>query len=343
MKHIVFYSGGLGSWATAKRVIDRYGKEDVICLFTDTLIEDDDLYRFLLETTQEMYGVEQTDLIERTKHIPETSHETMEDRKLFLKQLSEDTNKRNPNFIWINDGRDPWDVFKDVRFLGNSRLANCSHELKQKMSQKWIKENFTSEECTLYLGIDWTEEHRVKAPKKNWAPYRVEFPMCEEPLWTKIDMAKLLEQTEIERPKLYEQGFSHNNCGGFCVRAGQGHFAQLWEVKPRLYMYHEEREQEMRHFLGRDVSILSKTKTIDEWVEPKKYDRETLEKDSELYDQFEKGMLEAEAEEVVIPGYYRKRSTKMPFTLKELRHELERGGEQVDMFDIGGCGCFVDF
>mgnify|MGYP006976781567 CR=1 FL=1 len=25
MKHIVFYSGGIGSWATAKRVIQRLG------------------------------------------------------------------------------------------------------------------------------------------------------------------------------------------------------------------------------------------------------------------------------------------------------------------------------
>ena len=67
MKHIIFFSGGLGSWATAKRVIDRYGSENVLCLFTDTLIEDADLYRFLLETTSEMYNISQDDLIDRTK------------------------------------------------------------------------------------------------------------------------------------------------------------------------------------------------------------------------------------------------------------------------------------
>ena len=295
MKHIVFYSGGLGSWATAKRVVERHGAENVLCLFTDTLIEDADLYRFLLETTQELYGIDQSDLIERTKDIPETSHETMEDRKEYLKQLSEDANERTPNFVWLNDGRDPWDVFKDVRFLGNSRLANCSHELKQKMSAKWIKDNFTPDECTLYLGIDWTEEHRTKAPRKNWAPYQVEYPMCEEPYWTKIDVAKELEQTGIKRPTLYEQGFSHNNCGGFCVRAGQGHFANLWQTKPKLYRYHEEKEQEMQDFLNRPVTILKRTRN----------------------------------------------GEKQNLSLRQLRKELEQGGEQVDMFDIGGCGCFV--
>lgn len=47
MKHIVNYSGGVGSWAVAKRVIARHGAENTTLLFTDTLIEDSDLYRFL--------------------------------------------------------------------------------------------------------------------------------------------------------------------------------------------------------------------------------------------------------------------------------------------------------
>jgi len=54
MKHIVFYSGGIGSYFTAKRVIEKYGKEDVILLFTDTKIEDDDLYRFIQETSNKL-------------------------------------------------------------------------------------------------------------------------------------------------------------------------------------------------------------------------------------------------------------------------------------------------
>lgn len=48
MKHIVLYSGGLGSYFTAKRLIERgIPKEDIVLLFTDTKIEDIDLYRFL--------------------------------------------------------------------------------------------------------------------------------------------------------------------------------------------------------------------------------------------------------------------------------------------------------
>ena len=172
MKHIVFYSGGIGSWMTAKRVVQEHGKENTILLFTDTLIEDEDLYRFIDETVKEM-GAE---------------------------------------YVRIADGRTPFEVYRDVRFLGNSRLAPCSHKLKQEVSRKWIEEKFKPEECTLYLGIDWTEQHRTKAPVKNWAPYKVEFPMCKEPYLSKDEMLKELKKLGIEIPKLYKLGFSHNNC-----------------------------------------------------------------------------------------------------------------------------------
>lgn len=42
---LVLFSGGIGSWAAAHRTIAR--GYDVELLFTDTRIEDEDLYRFL--------------------------------------------------------------------------------------------------------------------------------------------------------------------------------------------------------------------------------------------------------------------------------------------------------
>jgi hypothetical protein len=296
MKHVAFTSGGTGSWMTTKRVVMKYGAENVISLFTDTFIEDEDLYRFLIETAQDTYEIDMRDLIEVTNHIPPTSHETMAARKAFLTDLAAKVMERAPNFVWLNCGKDPWEIFRDVRFLGNSRLAQCSHKIKQELSRKYIEANFKPDEVVLYLGIDWTEEHRTKAPVKNWAPYRVEFPMCEEPLLTKIDAIKALEAAGIETPRLYGMNFAHNNCGGFCVRAGQGHFVNLLEKNPELYRYHEEKEQEMRDYLGKDVAMLRRTRN----------------------------------------------KVKIPLTLRMLREEVEADKtEQIDMFDIGGCGCFI--
>ncbi|WP_017754077.1 adenine nucleotide alpha hydrolase family protein [Calidifontibacillus oryziterrae] len=256
MKHIIFYSGGIGSWATAKRVIEKYGKEDVILLFTDTLIEDEDLYRFIEETVSDL-GVE---------------------------------------FVRVADGRNPFEVFKDVRYLGNSRVAPCSHKLKQDTAKKWITKRFNPDECILYLGIDWTEEHRIKAPTENWKPYTVRFPMCEEPYVTKDELLSELEILGIEIPRLYKLGFAHNNCGGFCCRAGQGHFANLLEKLPERFAYYEVIEEELRQFLGSNVAIMKKTKN----------------------------------------------KVTFPYTLRQLREDIE-AQKPVDMTDVGGCGCMVDF
>lgn len=334
MKHISFYSGGVGSWAMTKRVIAQQGLENVIMLFTDTLIEDKDLYRVLLETTQEITGIDQTDLIALAEGIPDVGHETMEKRKEYLIELAQLTSNRNPHFVWIADGRDPWGVFKDAKWIGNSRTAQCSHKLKQEMASKWIKKHFnsevpakvntskkkfkdwslekikkwedkarkaweknTNEKCVLYLGIDWSEDHRRIAPTENWHPYRVEFPMCDEPYIDKNEMLGELNHAGIRTPRLYVQNFAHNNCGGFCVRAGQGHFINLLQQFPALYKYHEDKEQEMRIYLDKDVSILRRQKNkIKEYI-----------------------------------------------TLKQLREEFESNDmEDIDMEDIGGCGCFVE-
>ncbi|MDQ0154932.1 phosphoadenosine phosphosulfate reductase family protein [Robertmurraya andreesenii] len=258
-KHIVFYSGGIGSWATAKRVIKAYGKENVILMFTDTLVEDEDLYRFIDETVAEM-GVE---------------------------------------FVKIADGRTPFDVYFDDKYLGNSRYAPCSKRLKQEAARNWIDENYSPDECILYLGIDWTEEHRTLAPRKNWAPYRVEFPLCEEPLLSKEEMLAELNLIGIETPRLYKLGFSHNNCGGFCCRAGHGHFANLLSQMPDRFAQYEALEQEFRDRTGKDVSMMKKERKV---------------------------------------GGVRR---SFPYTLRQLREDIE-AKQEIDMTDIGGCGCFVD-
>lgn len=67
----------------------------------------------------------------------------------------------------------------------------------------------------------------------------------------------------IDPPRLYKLGFHHNNCGGFCIKAGQAHFAHLLKVMPERYAEHEAQEDAMRLRLG-DVSIMKdrRNKTV---------------------------------------------------------------------------------
>ena len=91
-------------------------------------------------------------------------------------------------------------------------------------------------------------------------------------------LSKLEKEEGIKVPELYKLGFAHNNCGGFCFRAGIGHFKHLLETKPDLYKFHEDKEQELREYLGRDdISILRRTKNRQKYNITLKKLREELE------------------------------------------------------------------
>jgi len=72
-------------------------------------------------------------------------------------------------------------------------------------------------------------------------------------------MIKWAQSEGLATPRLYDLGFSHNNCGGGCVRAGQGQFKHLLDVMPKRFAIWEEKEAEMAEFLGKPVSILKET------------------------------------------------------------------------------------
>ena len=213
---IVFYSGGALSWAAAMRTIERHGRDGLRVVFTDTSIEDPDLYRFLDDSERQL-GVD---------------------------------------IIRLKDGRTPWDVYRDKRMIGNSRMDPCSAELKRKPAQRWLKKNAPG--ATLVFGIDWTEMHRIEGLRKRYGEqgHNVEAPMCDAPWMTKDDVMRWMRAEGLDPPELYRRGFAHNNCGGFCCRAGQAHFAHLLRELPERYAEHEKAEHDLRNYLGKDVSLL---------------------------------------------------------------------------------------
>lgn len=224
MKHVVMFSSGAGSWAAARRVADEHGTENLFLVFSDVKGDNDH---------------------------PHTGEDA--DNYRFLKEAAADI---GGTLVWLNEGRDVWEVFHDDRFLGNSRLANCSKFLKQRPARQWLEENCAPEDTIVYVGIDWMETHRLPAIENNYKPYVAKAPLTEAPYISKDDVLADLRARGIEPPRMYGMGFAHANCGGFCVRAGQGHFKQLLQIMPDRYAYHEQKEQELREYLGKDVAIL---------------------------------------------------------------------------------------
>ena len=260
MRYVVQFSGGGGSWAAAKRVAERHGTDEMLLLFADVLIEDRDCYRFLVEGAADVFGVvKPADLLALVAALPEVQDD-LEGRKAQLAVIRETANALWPWMRWIAEGRTPQEVFKAERMLGNSRFDPCSKLLKRQLIDGWKTANCDPADTECVVGIDWTEKHRYDALAARWAAkasWRYVAPLCDPPFVTRGDVQQQMAAAGLEVPLLYRLGFSHNNCGGGCIKAGQGHWALLLRTMPERYAWWEQQEEDMRAYLGRDVSMMT--------------------------------------------------------------------------------------
>lgn len=238
IKHIVSFSGGMGSFAEAKAVCDTYGIENTRLVFADTLMEDEDLYRFMKETVA-FLGCE-------------------------LQVLA--------------DGRTPFQVFKDEKFMGNSRVDPCSKILKIDLLNKSFQAEFRPNEVEVHLGIDYSEQHRLVGVQTRMLPYVYRSLLVENGV---IVPKNYSERFGIKPPRLYSWGLGHNNCGGFCVKAGLGHYKALYTANKERYIQFEQEEQAVYDSIGKTFPFIAKTsKSVKEYITLKQYRERYLETDS---------------------------------------------------------------
>lgn len=206
MRYVVSLSGGKASAVAAERAIARYGRGAVDLFFADTSWEDEDLYRFLDDCLARWGG----DLIRHT------------------------------------DGRTPLQVFEDQHIIPTQRIAPCTFKLKIAPFRRWLTAQ--PKPLTVLLGLDWRERHRLDAPRRNYgalAGVAVDFPL----LWTPLEYrpyGDVVRSWGIAEPRMYAQGFPHNNCGGRCVKQGQGEWLRLREAFPARFAEVRDWEQAQR-------------------------------------------------------------------------------------------------
>ncbi|WP_282155956.1 phosphoadenosine phosphosulfate reductase family protein [Cytobacillus gottheilii] len=316
MNNIVFFSGGLSSFAVADYVKKR--GENTVLYFTDTLVEDEDLYRFIFEVSDKL-------------ELPLLIH---------------------------SKGITPVQLMVKQKFMANSRVGTCSKELKMKVAadyltkgtvpeiEKWHNKQFLKDEefmtnATLYFGIDLFEAHREKPIRDNWekSGFTLEFPLLNQ----HMDARSLLQEYQIPIPAQYLRGFSHNNCGGACVKAGIGHFKNLLIKKETLYNQFMEQEIIISEYIR-----YTKQPAIKKGIQPDYMF-------NDVYEFVSTGKKSDKIKNILECHKYTKnwkfgidskgRDIKKPYTFMKGKSlaDLEKEPAQCDMFDIGGCGCFFDF
>lgn len=228
MIHLVQFSTGITSAELAYRVIERFGRENVVFITADTTVEDEDNWRFAEEVVDDL-------------------------RPLRWERLC--------------DGRTPMEVGRDERCVPNTRWTVCSKLLKIELIRSHLEEHYDPADVLMHLGLDWTEEHRIEGrtvkgkwvpgTRERWAPWETAYLLTEPPL---VEKASLLRSFPRDRgiapPRLYDQGFEHANCGGCCVRGGQAQWELALRTNRARYLEWEVEEELSRVHLGKDVSIL---------------------------------------------------------------------------------------
>lgn len=209
MRYVASLSGGLASAVSADRAIHRYGRDAVELVFADTSWEDEDLHRFKDDIMVRWGG-----------------------------QLRV-----------LRDGRNPLQVAEDKQIIPNSNIAPCSLALKIKLFNDDDRDG--PKPVTRLLGLDWREMHRVNRMRIRYIDLEtdgmfVDFPLLWTPLIHKPYFDVVQYDWGIEAPRLYKMGFSHNNCGGRCVKQGAAEWLRLKRYFPDRFNEVRDWEQTQR-------------------------------------------------------------------------------------------------
>lgn len=264
-------SGGAGSWLAAK--VDMRDNPLAVhrFVFADTLYEDADCYRFLIEGVANLLGrkvpVPRADDFPDyrvAESVPIEDYAGNPEWRSYLDNLRTLMAMWLPELIWLVEGRDPWEVFRDKRFLGNSRADPCSYELKRETIDAWRDEHCDQARDVFNVGIGPQEAHRFEGGGKGLGLRK----RMAEKGWTyrapligtfegEVGPFGYLKNEGIAWPRLYALGYVHNNCGGFCIKAGHGHYQNRLERQPERFAYDAMMERKLSEYLGKPVTMMT--------------------------------------------------------------------------------------
>lgn len=229
MKHLVSIGGGLSSTIELPmEVIRKYGADNVDLVIACLKGEHPDLWRLVTEI-ERLTGKQVT----KIAYCPERASKYV---------------IHAPESYWLSI----WDVFRETGRMGSSLADPCSRMLKRETLRRYILRTYSDGGAVIHVGIKPDEIERQMAILANWkkAGYRVEFDLCDNPDYRRAS-------TWVDWiPTLYEHGFPHNNCSGFCVKAGHAQMARLLYYYPDIFHYHAEQEKRFQADFHTDATIM---------------------------------------------------------------------------------------
>lgn len=206
-KYIMNLSGGASSAIAWFRALDAYGPDAVTAHFADTNSEHPDTYRFLDDCQ---------------------------------------THAGQPITRLHNNGETIWDVFRATGFWsGNNRGCIASYKLKKQALTRAAETIASPETTTILLGLQWTEDDRIRRTTAALHPWKTDYPLTWSPRLQPCDVIDHLKKRGIDPPIMYDDylAYPHNNCHGCCILAGISQWAGVYKDFPHKFAEAEAHEQ----------------------------------------------------------------------------------------------------
>ena len=115
-------------------------------------------------------------------------------------------------------------TIKQFKYINGPGGATCTRILKKRVRKEWEMEN-KGKQITYIWGYDLEERHRRDRLLESMPEFEHKFPLIEKQL-KKEDVHGMLRKLGIKRPKMYDLGYSNNNCIG-CVKGGMGYWNKI--------------------------------------------------------------------------------------------------------------------
>lgn len=135
-------------------------------------------------------------------------------------------------------------VIKQFRFINGPYGAKCTQILKKRVRKEW--EDFHKDcKLTYVWGFDLSERNRAERLDEATPNVINQYPLIERGL-SKQDSHAILKMLQIDRPYMYDLGYSNNNCIG-CVKGGMGYWNKIRIDFPDVFQRMSVLEREIGH------------------------------------------------------------------------------------------------
>lgn len=140
--------------------------------------------------------------------------------------------------------RNVQNVILSQRYVNGPGGAKCTQILKRRVRKEW-EYQYRDYDITYVWGFDVNEKKRADRLLESMPEFKHEFPLIDKG-FTKSNSHALLERLGIKRPKMYDLGYSNNNCVG-CVKGGMGYWNKIRKDFPEVFKRMAEIEREIGH------------------------------------------------------------------------------------------------